>query len=60
MEWARSEKDDRFAVGLRVLSENIPGRLARVAEVMEKEKINIRHAGAGVDESGHGIISVIA
>jgi len=60
VEWSRPEKDDRFRVGLRVVSKNIPGRLARVAEVLEKEKINIRHADAGVDDAGQGIIYVVA
>ena len=31
-----------------------------MAEILEKEKINIRHADAGVDDAGQGIISVIA
>ncbi len=60
VEWARADKEDRFRVGLRIVSKNIPGRLARVAEVLEKEKINIRHADAGVDEAGQGIIYVVA
>jgi GTP pyrophosphokinase len=60
VEWSRPEGQERFRVGLRIVSENIPGRLARVAQLLEAEKINIRHADAGVDEAGQGTISVVA
>ncbi|RMG49063.1 MAG: bifunctional (p)ppGpp synthetase/guanosine-3',5'-bis(diphosphate) 3'-pyrophosphohydrolase [Acidobacteria bacterium] len=60
VEWDARGAADRFAVGLRVLAENRPGRLARVAEVLEREKINIRHADAGVDQQGRGLIWVVA
>jgi GTP pyrophosphokinase len=60
VEWAPGEVNARFDVGLRVLSRNQPGMLARVAETLDRDKINIRHADAGVDESGRGIISLVA
>ncbi|MBP7146948.1 MAG: bifunctional (p)ppGpp synthetase/guanosine-3',5'-bis(diphosphate) 3'-pyrophosphohydrolase [Acidobacteria bacterium] len=60
VEWAPGENNERFNVGLRVLTRNQPGMLARVAEVLDKEKINIGHADAGVDEGGRGLISVVA
>lgn len=60
VEWAPGEINARFDVGLRVLSRNQPGMLARVAETLDRDKINIRHADAGVDESGRGIISLVA
>ncbi len=49
-----------FPVGLRVVTQDRPGMLARVAEKLESEKINIRHADAGVDEHGRGVIAVVA
>lgn len=60
VEWAASEPGGRFNVGLRVSTKNQPGMLARVAEVLDKEKINIGHADAGVDDNGNGVISVVA
>ncbi|MFN7966923.1 MAG: bifunctional (p)ppGpp synthetase/guanosine-3',5'-bis(diphosphate) 3'-pyrophosphohydrolase [Acidobacteriota bacterium] len=60
VDWAPGEVDARFEVGLRVLSRNVPGMLAQVAQVLDKDKINIRHADAGVDEAGRGIISLVA
>ena len=60
VDWAPGEVDARFEVGLRVLSRNVPGMLAQVAQVLDKDKINIRHADAGVDEGGRGIISLVA
>ncbi len=58
--WASGGEAARFNVGLKVLTRNQPGMLARVAEILEKERINIGHADAGVDELGRGIISVVA
>ncbi len=58
--WAAGEDASRFNVGLRVLTRNQPGMLARVAEILEKERINIGHADAGVDDAGRGVISIVA
>ena len=58
--WAAGEDASRFNVGLRILTRNQPGMLARVAEILEKERINIGHADAGVDEAGRGVISIVA
>ncbi|UCF68807.1 MAG: bifunctional (p)ppGpp synthetase/guanosine-3',5'-bis(diphosphate) 3'-pyrophosphohydrolase [Acidobacteriota bacterium] len=60
VQWARGDSEDRFHVGLRVRAEDRPGRLARVAETIEREKINIHHLDADVDGQGRGMISVIA
>jgi GTP pyrophosphokinase len=60
VEWAPEMKTDRFAVGLEVRTQNRPGMLARVAQVLEENDVNIRHADAGVDEQGRGLISVVA
>jgi GTP pyrophosphokinase len=58
--WAAGEDASRFNVGLRILTRNQPGMLARVAEILEKERINIGHADAGVDDAGRGLISIVA
>ncbi len=58
VEWA--VEGGSFPVGLRVVTQDRPGMLARVAEKLESEKINIRHADAGVDEHGRGVIAVVA
>jgi GTP pyrophosphokinase len=58
--WAAGEDASRFNVGLRILTRNQPGMLARVAEILEKERINIGHADAGVDDAGRGVISIVA
>ncbi len=60
VEWAGSVASNRFRVGLRILTANRPGRLARVAELLEREKVNIRHADAVVDEGGEGTIRIVA
>ncbi len=61
VEWAPDPGGDgSFSVGVFVQSENRPGMLARVAELLEKEKINIRHAEAGVDEQQRGTINLVA
>ena len=60
VEWASSGESDRFEVGIHVETVNRPGRLARVADLLEQEKINIRHADAGVADDGKGTITVIA
>ncbi|MDQ7087187.1 MAG: ACT domain-containing protein [Acidobacteriota bacterium] len=58
--WASGSETDRFEVGIRVETANRPGRLARVADLLEQEKINIRHADAGVSDDGQGTITIIA
>jgi GTP pyrophosphokinase len=58
--WAAETEKSRFDVGLRILTENRPGRLARVALLLEQEKINIRHADAEVGDDGRGTIWVVA
>ncbi len=60
VEWAPDKDTGTFSVGVWVLTENKPGMLARVAELLEKEKINIRHADAGIDEQQRGTISLVA
>jgi GTP pyrophosphokinase len=60
VEWAPDQESTSFHVGVWVLTENRPGMLARVAELLEREKINIRHADAGVDEQQRGTISLVA
>ncbi len=58
--WAGNASSTRFNVGLLVMTANIPGRLARVAELLEREKVNIRHADAEVGEGGEGVIRIVA
>ncbi|MEN6527620.1 MAG: ACT domain-containing protein, partial [Candidatus Polarisedimenticolia bacterium] len=60
VEWADGNEGGGFSVGVFVLTENRPGMLARVAELLEKERINIQHAAAGVDEQQRGTISLVA
>jgi GTP pyrophosphokinase len=60
VEWAPDQESSSFTVGLWVVTENRAGMLARVAEVLEREKINIRHADAGLDEQQRGAISLVA
>lgn len=60
VEWASGSDPGRFEVGIRIETVNRPGRLARVAELIEQEKINIRHADAVVSDDGKGTITVIA
>ena len=60
VEWADGDEGGGFSVGVFVLTENRPGMLARVAELLEKERINIQHAAAGVDEQQRGTISLVA
>ncbi len=57
--WSRTDSSDRFQIGLRVMTEHRPGMLARIAEILEKEKSNIRHADIGVDEQGRGLILIV-
>ncbi len=61
VEWASAGGASRFDVGIRIVTANRPGQLRRIAELLEQEKINIRHAGADVDsEREEGVIMVIA
>lgn len=60
VEWAPNQEASSFVVGISVLTENRPGMLARVADLLDKEKANIRTSVASIDEQQRGKIDFVA
>ena len=58
VEWAR-KSDEVFPVVLVIETEDHPGMLARLTEVMAKHNSNIRQFEAGTEEMGRGLIEVV-
>jgi GTP pyrophosphokinase len=58
VEWAR-KSDEVFPVVPVIETEDQPGMLARLTEVMAKHNSNIRQFEAGTEESGRGLIEVV-
>jgi len=58
VEWAR-QGDELYPVVLVIETEDHPGMLARLTEVMAKHNSNIRQFEAGTVESGRGLIEVV-
>ena len=58
VEWAR-KSDEVFPVVLVIETEDQPGMLARLTEVMAKHNSNIRQFEAETEDSGRGLIEVV-
>ncbi len=58
VEWAR-QSDELYPVVLVIETEDHPGMLARLTEVMAKHNSNIRQIEAETIESGRGLIEVV-
>ena len=58
VEWSR-QSDEVFPVALVIHTEDQPGMLAKLTEVMSKQSINIRHFEAETMDSGRGLIEVV-
>ena len=58
VEWAK-KSDEVFPVLLVIETEDQPGMLARLTEVMAKHNSNIRQFEAGTEQSGRGLIEVV-
>ena len=58
VEWAR-QSDELYPVVLVIETEDNPGMLARLTEVMAKHNSNIRQIEAETIESGRGLIEVV-
>jgi GTP pyrophosphokinase len=57
--WVKSEQDpSRFAVGLKVTTEDRPGMLADLTVAIANVSTNLRDARASVDEDAHGRIEL--
>jgi GTP diphosphokinase / guanosine-3',5'-bis(diphosphate) 3'-diphosphatase len=57
--WMKSEQDpSRYAVGLRVTTEDRPGMLADLTVAIANVSTNLRDARASVDEDAHGRIEL--
>ena len=55
--WARSN-DDRYSVTLVIQTEDHPGILAKLTDVIAKHDSNIRQIEADTEVTGRGMISV--
>ncbi|MEM7481306.1 MAG: bifunctional (p)ppGpp synthetase/guanosine-3',5'-bis(diphosphate) 3'-pyrophosphohydrolase [Acidobacteriota bacterium] len=58
VEWAR-QKDDLYRISLTIETEDRPGILARLAEVIADQESNIAHLQAETEEANRGLISVV-
>jgi GTP pyrophosphokinase len=59
VEWVRAESDPtRYAVSLRVTTEDRPGMLADLTQAIANMSTNLRDARASVDEDAYGHIEV--
>jgi guanosine-3',5'-bis(diphosphate) 3'-pyrophosphohydrolase len=59
VEWVKSESDpSRYAVALRVTTEDRPGMLADLTLAIANVSTNLRDARASVDEEAHGRIEL--
>jgi len=58
VEW-ESPDGDLFPVALRIETEDNPGMLARLTEVISKGETNIRQIEAQAVENGRGVIEVV-
>jgi guanosine-3',5'-bis(diphosphate) 3'-pyrophosphohydrolase len=57
--WVKTEQDpSRFAVGLKVTTEDRPGMLADLTVAIANVSTNLRDARASVDEDAHGRIEL--
>ena len=59
VEWVKAESDPgRYAVSLRVTTEDRPGMLADLTQAIASMSTNLRDARASVDEQAHGQIEL--
>ena len=58
VEWGRAG-DDKYPVVLTIETEDEPGMLARLTELIAKLDGNIRHIEADTEETGTGLIEVV-
>ncbi len=59
VEWVRADSDPaRYAVSLRVTTEDRPGMLADLTQAIANMSTNLRDARASVDEDAHGHIEL--
>ncbi|MEM6456564.1 MAG: bifunctional (p)ppGpp synthetase/guanosine-3',5'-bis(diphosphate) 3'-pyrophosphohydrolase [Acidobacteriota bacterium] len=59
VEWAKESEESVYAVGLSVHTQDHPGILARLTEVIAKEQGNIKLCKATTVETGHGLIEFV-
>lgn len=60
VEWAKRSEKQSYPVPLVIETEDRPGMIAQLTEVIAKESSNIRHLAADAVDPGYGLFNIVA